>query len=258
MAAMEHKQTLGPATGCALCTDPGGAEHCNRGSEEELMRRHQITRVVLLTTALTGAVALASQARAQSNPPESNQPETQKPESQPSQPETNQPETQQPETQSSQPQTQRSQLVRTSATIERVDKTNRTVSLKGADGESFNVQAGPNVDVNSLKVGDRVGITYYQEMAVSLESSPSTPGAQTMTQQRTQRNGVTSMQTTVTATVVSVNTSNNTVVLRGPHGLHTVHVQDPDLQGRLHTIKPGQTVKMTYTEALATSIERRQ
>lgn len=224
------------------------------------MRRHQmITRVVLLTTALAGAAGLASQARADNPQDQSDQPETQKPETQPNQPETQQPENQQPETQSAQPQTQRSRLTRTSATIENVDKASRMINLKGADGQSFSVQAGPNVDVNSLKAGEQVGITYYQEMAVSLENAPSgAQGAQTMTQRRTQANGVTSMQTTVTATVVSVNTSNNSVVLRGPHGLHTVQVQDPELQSRLHNIKPGQTVRMTYTEALATSIERRQ
>lgn len=240
------------------------------------MRSHHITRAVLLA-AVIGAVGISAQALADDSPQtqksqteiQKSQTETQKTQtetqgSQVGQPES-QPETQkgQPEGQSgaqdnqtegqnSQPEAQRSQLIHTNATIERIDKQNRTVTLKGANGQSMDVQAGPNVNISALKTGDNVAITYYEEMAVALDNSNA--GNPTMTQSTAQRNGVTSMQTTVTATVVSTNLSNNTVVLRGPQGLHTVHVQDPALQARLRTIKPGQTIRMTYTQALATSI----
>lgn len=208
------------------------------------MRSHQVTRAVLSAVVAASAAGMSGASFAQDNPQAT--PDTQS---------SSQSQTSSPSVQSqASPEAQKSQLVRTYATIQRIDKSRRMVSLKGADGQTFSVQAGPNVDLNTLKSGDRVGITYYEEMAVSLNNSLA--GAPTITQSTTQRAGVTSMQTTITATVVSVNLADNTVVLRGPQGLRTVHVQDPDLQARLHTIRPGQAVTLTYIEATAVSIQR--
>ena len=211
------------------------------------MRSHHVTRAVLSAIVATAATGVSAQSFAQDSPQSSPDPQTSSQSQSSSQTES-----------SSQgeatPETQKSQLVRTFATVQRIDKSRRMVGLKGADGQVFSVQAGPNVDLGALKVGDKVGITYYEEMAVSLNNSVAS--APTMTQSRTQRGGVTSMQTTVTATVVSINLADNTVVLRGPQGLRTVHVQDPDLQARLRTIRPGQAVTMTYTEAMAISMQR--
>jgi len=67
--------------------------------------------------------------------------------------------------------------------------------------------------------------------------------------------GATGKQVTVSAEVVSVDTTNNTVTLKGPKGnVETIDVQDPDNQAKLPSLKPGQVMQFTYTEALAVSV----
>jgi hypothetical protein len=47
----------------------------------------------------------------------------------------------------------------------------------------------------------------------------------------------------------------NKVTFKGPRGVRTVEVQDPSLQAKLPSLKPGQVVQLTYTEAMAASIQ---
>jgi hypothetical protein len=71
-----------------------------------------------------------------------------------------------------------------------------------------------------------------------------------------ERGGVTAQQTTITAKVLAVDTDSNSVALRGPQGAtHIIQVQDPDLQAQLGKIKAGDSVDVTYTQAVAVSVE---
>jgi lipopolysaccharide export system protein LptC len=76
-----------------------------------------------------------------------------------------------------------------------------------------------------------------------------------MTSTTTQRGGVTAQQATLTAKIQSVDLKKNTVLIRGPQGkTHTLKVDDPDLQAKLRQIKPGDTVDITYTQAVAVAV----
>jgi ribosomal protein S1 len=60
---------------------------------------------------------------------------------------------------------------------------------------------------------------------------------------------------TVSGTVVSIDPKFNKVTFKGPRGdVRTVTVQDPDMQKKLHRLKVGQVVQITYTEAMAAAI----
>ena len=61
----------------------------------------------------------------------------------------------------------------------------------------------------------------------------------------------------VTATIVieSVDAAENTVTFTGPRGLRTVLVETPAGQEFIKQLKPGDEVELTYTEALAISVE---
>ena len=110
------------------------------------------------------------------------------------------------------------------------------------------------MNLDKLKAGDWVNAAYYQEVAVSLHKSgePASKTSQTVTE----RGGVTAQQTTLVAKVVSVDPSKNTVMLRTPQGaMHSLQVEDPDLQAQLPKIKPGDSVDVTYTQAIAISVE---
>ncbi len=145
-------------------------------------------------------------------------------------------------------------VVIATTTIQKIDKAGRKLILLGPDGQSIDVKAGPNVDLDSVHVGDRVNATYYEEVAVGINSHPR-PGAR-MTTRTVQRGGVTARQATVTAHIVGVDTADDTVTVRTPDGkMRTVKVADPALQAELPHVRAGQDVDLTYTQAVAIAIE---
>ena len=152
------------------------------------------------------------------------------------------------------PDTASAEVVTATANVQKIDKASRMVTLKGPQGNVVDIKAGPNVNLDKLKVGDKVNAAYYQEVAVSLhKSGEQAPKSQTVT---TERGGITAQQTTVTAKVLAVDTASNSVALRGPAGAtHILQVQDPDLQAQLGKIKAGDSVDVTYTQAVAVSVE---
>jgi hypothetical protein len=145
-------------------------------------------------------------------------------------------------------------VVTGSGTIQKIDKDNRVITVKGDKGNTLDIKVGPNVAIDKLKIGQRVNAAYYEEVALALHK----PGEQApkMTQTVTERGGITAQQTTVTAKVVAVDTAANKVVLMGPQGnKHEVKVEDPDLQAQLGKIKAGDNMDVTYTQAVAISME---
>ena len=139
-----------------------------------------------------------------------------------------------------------------------IDRSTRNVMLQNADGEKRTVQVPTDVKAfDTLKVGDRVDIDYYEAMAVSLAPPGSKPAM-------THRSGSTRMaeggrvagrETTITAEVLNVDVPANKVTFKGPQGnARTVSVNDPAMQKKLPSLKPGQMVQFVYTEAVAASI----
>jgi hypothetical protein len=159
-----------------------------------------------------------------------------------------------PADQTAAPETSSAEVITAAGTIQKIDKDGRTVDIKGPQGNIVGVKAGPGVNLDKLKVGDRVNAAYYREVAVALHK----PGemAPKVTESVTERGGITARQTTITAKVVSVDTEHNTVVLRGPQSVdHSLQVQDPEMQAQLKKVKAGDNVEVTYTQAVAVSVE---
>ena len=151
----------------------------------------------------------------------------------------------------------RSQLIHTSASIIGIDNTDRSVLLKSSDGTQNWVHVPDSMaGFDKLKMGDKVDVDYYQSLAISLAPSGSKP-SQSMSQagERDLGAGVMGREFRLSAKVVSVDPSANTVTFRGPQGrVRTVNVQDEALQSKLATLKPGQVVQFDYTEAVAADI----
>jgi hypothetical protein len=145
-------------------------------------------------------------------------------------------------------------VVTLSASVQKIDKSNRMVTLKGTDGDETDVKVGADVNLDRLHKGDMVTATYFQEVAVALRKSDTS--SPKVTKKTVERGGVTAEQTTVTAKVLSVEPDQNKVVVEGPQNkLHTLTVQDPDIQAQLGKIKKGDNVALTYTQAMAVSVE---
>jgi hypothetical protein len=150
--------------------------------------------------------------------------------------------------------TKSTKTVTTTATIDKVDKEGGLVTLRANNGTTVDVKPGPDVHMDQLKVGDKVNATYFSETAVGI-SKPG-QGQPKSTQTTVQRGGVTARQATMTAQILSVDQRTNTVLIRGPQGkTHAIMVQDPAVQAKLGRIKPGDNVDITYTQAVATSLE---
>jgi hypothetical protein len=151
----------------------------------------------------------------------------------------------------------RSQLVHTTATVSKIDHSNRSVTLKMQSGEEMPIEVPAEVKgFDTLKVGSKVDVDYYRSMAVSMAPTGSKP---TMNERRgravDEGGGIRGREVTISAEVVSVDTAANTVTFKGPKGnLRTVNVQNPALQEKLPSLKPGQVVQFDWVEAVAASI----
>jgi Cu/Ag efflux protein CusF len=157
------------------------------------------------------------------------------------------------------PQQSEADAVTARARIQKIDKKSRTVTLNDMKGKTLDIQVGPSVDLDALKVGDLVQATYYESVAVAIR----TPGERTSpnempgaTERMVERPGATVRQTTVNARVTSVDLKNDTVTLDMPRGgMRSVHVKDPAVRARLGNLKPGSMVDITYTQASAIAVQ---
>jgi len=62
--------------------------------------------------------------------------------------------------------------VRATVNVTAIDLKNRMVVFQGPGGKFHQVKAGPKVQLEKLKVGDKLLATYVQAVAVSLEKAP--------------------------------------------------------------------------------------
>jgi len=151
----------------------------------------------------------------------------------------------------------RSQLVHTTATVSKIDHSNRNLTLTMQGGEEMPIEVPAEVKgFDTLKVGSKVDVDYYRSMAVSMAPTGSKP---TMNERRgrtvDEGGGVRGREVTISAEVVSVDPAANTVTFKGPKGnLRTINVQNRALQEKLPSLKPGQVVQFDWVEAVAASI----
>lgn len=149
--------------------------------------------------------------------------------------------------------------VRVTASVEAIDKAKRLVTLKGPEGNSFVVEAGPEVrNFDQIKVGDLVVVRYIEALTLELKK-----GGGEM-RQRTERESAAvakpgerpaaagGRQVTVIADVIAVDAKKQTVRLRGPQRMVDLKVRDPN---QFKLIKVGDQVEATFTEAVALSVE---
>jgi len=152
-------------------------------------------------------------------------------------------------------------VVSVAATVVKVDLKTRVVTLRGADGNVFDVEVGEEVkNLPQVHKGDHVIATYYESMAITVRKpGEAKPGIETADVAGRAKPGekpaaAAAQQTTVTATVVGLNKSEGTVTLKGPKGkVVTVKAREPR---RLDAVKVGDLIEAVYTQAVAISVEK--
>jgi Cu/Ag efflux protein CusF len=146
------------------------------------------------------------------------------------------------------------------ATVKAIDQKTRMVTLKGPDGKTQTIQVDESVkNLPQVKKGDQVIVTYYESLAYNVVREAGVKRGVTMAEQlNTAQPGempaaVGARAVTVTAKIKAIDKTNGTVTLKGPKGnMETVKVRDPS---KLDKVKVGDHVQLTYTQALAISVE---
>ena len=148
--------------------------------------------------------------------------------------------------------------VTVTATVTSIDLATRTVELKGKDGKTATVVVPEEVaNLDKLKVGDTVKTTYAVAIAAEI-LKPGETAAPASVSAAKQGGGeiVSARQESAVVKIKSIDLKTNSVTLIGPKGnTETVKVKRPELQEKLKTLKPGDEVQLTYTEAMAIKVE---
>ncbi|UCF93594.1 MAG: hypothetical protein JSW39_05380 [Desulfobacterales bacterium] len=159
-----------------------------------------------------------------------------------------------------QPKVLKENIKTATATVEAIDLAARKVTLRGPDGKVKDITVGEEVkNLPQVKVGDEVVVTYYESIAAQVMKAGSGQGAAVQQAVATAKPGdkpagAIVQQVTVTATVEAIDKNTQHVTLKGPEGKTVeVKVRDPK---NLEGVTPGDEVVITYTEALAISVEK--
>jgi hypothetical protein len=151
-------------------------------------------------------------------------------------------------------------VVEASATIEAIDPANRLLSLRGPGGAAT-IQAGPEVkNFDQIRVGDEVKVTYTAALGAAITKSKATPtttydAAAVAAPIGAKPAGAVGQSVTTTVQIESVDTSFDAVTFKRPDGfVRTIAVSSPEGKKFIRTLKKGDMVDVTYTEALAISV----
>jgi Cu/Ag efflux protein CusF len=145
------------------------------------------------------------------------------------------------------------------ATVEKVDKDTREVTLKKEDGSTVSFKAPDAVrNFDQIKVGDIVTAKYSESVAVSVRKSdepPSATGRETGVRaplgEKPAAAGKKTIQ--ITATVKKIDRDTREVTLLGPEG-NTRVVKVPEDNKKFDELKEGDQVVITATESVAISV----
>jgi hypothetical protein len=148
-----------------------------------------------------------------------------------------------------------------SANVEAVDYSKRLVTLKGPDGNTVVVKAGPEVrNLDQVKPGDQLVVRLYDSVAVFVRKSSEPPqatqlGAVEVAAKGEKPAGVVMETTEFTAKVEAIDYGKRTVTLKNAAGVARTLAVDPSVQ-RFQDVKKGDEVVIRHTEALAIAVQK--
>jgi Cu/Ag efflux protein CusF len=145
------------------------------------------------------------------------------------------------------------------ATIEAIDQTNRVVTLKGPAGNMVDAYVPDTYKrFTDLKVGDQVNAQYSESLAVNIrkpgDPAPTGGVKDSVTPRASGPGATAARQVTASVSVTAVDPAVPSITVKGPKGnVISMRVQDAK---RLSGIKPGDTLDVTYTQALLIAADR--
>jgi hypothetical protein len=151
-------------------------------------------------------------------------------------------------------------VVELSAQVVSLDKSTRTITLKGPKGNVVDLVAGDEVkNFDQIRLGDLVVARYAESLTLELKKTKVKAGEPTVTEGAVRAKagerpaGAVGREVHAIADVIGVDPKKSTITLKGPRGnVVTLNVQNPD---QFKVVKKGDQVEVTYTEAFALSVE---
>lgn len=147
------------------------------------------------------------------------------------------------------------------ATVETVDQQRRMILLRGATGALLTVHAGPEVrNLPQVKPGDRVVVRYTEAVAARIVR-PGDPAPESATTVAGAAPGERPAGLLVDrirnrVRIEGVDPASGTVAFVGSDRVpRVVAVRQPAMREFLRTLKAGDEVEVTFTEAVAVSVE---
>ena len=151
-----------------------------------------------------------------------------------------------------------SEMREATATVEAIEASSRTITLKKPDGTYVMTVAGPEVKrFSEIKLGQTVNARYYENVVIRMKR-PGEGDVDTKAQSATSSGlalpgGTKATQRTVTATITAIDMNAPSITFAGPNGWkYSSKVQD---KSALSTVKVGDKVDILWTEALLVSVE---
>lgn len=154
------------------------------------------------------------------------------------------------------------QLSSISAKVTAIDLATRTVTLVGPEGKELVVEAGEKVrNLAQVQVGDKVTVDYYEGLLAQI-NEPGAPSNEVSMMDAAVRaakgerpGGGIASSVTATVTIEFIDNLRHVVQVKGPAGHTTVlQVKRPEFREMLRNLKPGDTVNLTFFEAVAVSV----
>ena len=144
------------------------------------------------------------------------------------------------------------------ATVEAIEASSRTLTLKQADGTYVTTVAPPEMKrFSEIKIGDKVSARYYENMVIRMkrpgEKDVDTASQSTTPSGQVSPGGTTAKQRTITATITAIDPKIPSITFSGPNGWrYSSKVQD---RKAIEGVKVGDKVDITWTEALLVSLD---
>jgi hypothetical protein len=148
--------------------------------------------------------------------------------------------------------------VEVTATVTKVDQVSREVTVRTEDGQEHSFVASEDVkNLPQLKAGDVITATYAEAFVYEVKKGGAPVDAETAVAGGSAASGMKpageiARQTTVTVLITAIDRETPTVTFKGPAGNSlTIKVLHPE---KLEGVSVGDTVEITYTEALAIKV----
>jgi hypothetical protein len=148
--------------------------------------------------------------------------------------------------------------VTVTATVEAIERSARSITLKGEDGTLNTITVPPEYTrLDTIKVGDKITAKYYENVVLRKkapgEKDVNTLGGGMTRGSGDKAGGTAAMQRAITATITAIDPTIPSVTLEGPNNWkYSSRIADRDV---LKQIAVGDKIDITWTEAVLVSAE---